>query len=367
MNPLVPDASPHRRLRAGSSPGSFDLRVLVALGGWLLLGAAAGWWCRVSGVHTALTATRNAALAWDQRLSAQWPAERRALPPQPDVSSDVRRAEAGHDDVSALVQWHAVLQQHQLHEWQGRSVPAAQAPSGSDQGEGGAWWRLEGRAGYEQGVALLNDMAHQFPRLVMSQVRVQQIPASELLQWRLDLRWSAPLPARAQRWSPGETRQTSSWVNPFAAHRLPEYTTASPVPRADRAGVHAHHVLPQAPWTEIRLIGVLGQDEERVALVTWSRSTDAMATAGLRVPPVQSHRVRLGQTLGAEQTQVVAIQPQSMVLELSRNASAGRRSPRREVLALADASALHPTADPVSPHSTPNITSPRANDQGARP
>ena len=222
--------------------------------------------------------------------------------------------------------------------------------------QAGSLWRLEGWATYEQGVALLNALVRQFPRLVVLHVQVQgqgqqpqpqphHISATEQLQWRLELRWSAPLPALAQRWPAGGLLAATHAINPFAEDRLPVHARSAHVPDAspNPADADVNHVLPRVPLKDIRLIGIVAQDEERVALVTWTAApADPRPSAG-RVPASPaSHRLRLRQTLGVEQSQVVAIEPQAVVLQALRHLSSGQKLGRREVLAWAEASTTLP-------------------------
>jgi Tfp pilus assembly protein PilP len=188
-------------------------------------------------------------------------------------------------------------------------------------------------------VGLLHAMARQFPRLVLLHVQVQQTLAAEFLQWRLELRWSAPLPAMPQRWPSGEILAVAHSVNPFAGHRLSLYERSVPAidTRPKPPVVDANHVLPRAPLKDIRLIGVVAQDEERVALVTWtSAPTDPVPPSGRGSSVPVSHRVQRGQILGVERIQVVAIEPQALVLQAARQASSGHREGPREVLSMAN-------------------------------
>jgi len=253
-------------------------------------------------------------------------------------AADLERPVQSHDDVSALVRWHELLREHRLSDWHGQSVPAASSSQG-DSVRGGALWRLEGLATYEQGVGLLHAMARQFPRLVLLHVQVQQTLPTEFLQWRLELRWSAPLPAMPQRWPSGEILAVAHSVNPFAGHRLSLYERSVPAidTRPKPPVVDANHVLPRAPLKDIRLIGVVAQDEERVALVTWtSAPTDPVPPSGRSSSVPVSHRVQRGQILGVERIQVVAIEPQALMLQAARQASSGHREGPREVLSMAN-------------------------------
>ena len=255
-----------------------------------------------------------------------------------EQAADLERPVQSHDDVSALVRWHQLLREHRLSDWHGQSVPAASSAQ-QDRAEGGALWRLEGLATYEQGVGLLHAMARQFPRLVLLHVQGQQTLATEFLQWRLELRWSAPLPAMPQRWPSGEILAVAHSVNPFAGNRLHLYERSAPAmdTRPKPPVVDANHVLPSAPLKDIRLIGVVAQDEERVALVTWtSAPTDPVTPSGRGSSVPVSHRVQRGQILGVERIQVVAIEPQALVLQAARQASSGHRGRPREVLSMAD-------------------------------
>ena len=403
--------------------------------GWLTL--AAGWWWRVAPAHAALAQVRDTVLALDQQVGAQrvdtqrnaaqpvathpiaaqpvatqqleamLPAvQRLAHPPleAPVLSSERsfsgkraldsswveakdQQTALSDDDVSALVRWHALLHEQHLSDWQGRSIPAV-AGAPADGAQGGVLWRLEGVATYQQGVDLLNAMVRQFPRLVLLHVQVQRLSDDDRLQWRLELRWSAPLPAVAQRWpaqgqvgggsgeasglasgeqtagpagelsSPQRGRPNSGLlsdtrtIDPFAADRLPSHTDHQRHHAAtlEDPSSRAHHVLPRAPLNEIRLVGVVARDEERVALVTWTAApTEPLPSAGRVGVSPRSHRVRLGQTLGAERAQVVAIEPQAVVLQPARHTAVGRQSARPEVLALAGASASLPVDEERRP------------------
>lgn len=365
MSHLIPTHTPDRMHRRLTAPRQHLVRMLGCWGVWLSMAVATGWWSRVASVHADLVETRDAAMSLDPPFGVHRPAD-------PVPASSSRVAEGQHsalseDDVSALVRWHALLQEHRLSDWQGRSVPAAATVSveGAVQGaegvagvgaQAGSLWRLEGWATYEQGVALLNALVRQFPRLVVLHVQVQgqgqqpqpqphHISATEQLQWRLELRWSAPLPALAQRWPAGGLLAATHAINPFAEDRLPVHARSAHVPDAspNPADADVNHVLPRVPLKDIRLIGIVAQDEERVALVTWTAApADPRPSAG-RVPASPaSHRLRLRQTLGVEQSQVVAIEPQAVVLQALRHLSSGQKLGRREVLAWAEASTTLP-------------------------
>ncbi|MFZ9665848.1 MAG: hypothetical protein ACO3AU_09370, partial [Limnohabitans sp.] len=283
-------------------------RVAWSWGLLLTLAVAIGGWSRVSSTWAGLMETRVAAQALEQQQSAHEPAQRALSLSSVEQAAEVERPVQSHDDVSALVRWHQLLREHRLSDWHGQSVPAASFAQG-DRVEGGALWRLEGLATYEQGVGLLHAMARQFPRLVLLHVQVQQTLAAEFLQWRLELRWSAPLPAMPQRWPSGEILAVAHSVNPFAGNRLHLYERSAPAmdTRPKPPVVDANHVLPRAPLKDIRLIGVVAQDEERVALVTWtSAPTDPVPPSGRGSSVPVSHRVQRGQILGVERIQVVA-------------------------------------------------------------
>ena len=313
-------------------------RVAWSWGLLLTLAVAIGGWGRVSSTWAGLMETRVAAQALEQHLSAHESAQSALSLSSVEQAADLERPVQSHDDVSALVRWHELLREHRLSDWHGQSVPAASSSQG-DSVRGGALWRLEGLATYEQGVGLLHAMARQFPRLVLLHVQVQQTLPTEFLQWRLELRWSAPLPAMPQRWPSGEILAVAHSVNPFAGHRLSLYERSVPAidTRPKPPVVDANHVLPRAPLKDIRLIGVVAQDEERVALVTWtSAPTDPVTPSGRGSSVPASHRVRRGQILGVERIQVVAIEPQALVLQAARQASSGHRGGPREVLSMAD-------------------------------
>lgn len=313
-------------------------RVAWSWGLLLTLAVAIGGWSRVSSTRAGLMETRVAAQALEQQLSAHESAQSALSQSTLEQAADLERPVQSHDDVSALVRWHQLLREHRLSDWHGQSVPAASSAQ-QDRAEGGALWRLEGLATYEQGVGLLHAMARQFPRLVLLHVQVQQTLAAEFLQWRLELRWSAPLPAMSQRWPSGEILAVAHSVNPFAGNRLHLYERSAPAmdTRPKPPVVDANHVLPSAPLKDIRLIGVVAQDEERVALVTWtSAPTDPVTPSGRGSSVPASHRVRRGQILGVERIQVVAIEPQALVLQAARQASSGHREGPREVLSMAN-------------------------------
>lgn len=317
----------------------------------LTLAVAIGGWSRVSSTWVGLIETRVAAQALEQQQSAQEPAQRALSLSSVEQAAEVERPVQSHDDVSALVRWHQLLREHRLSDWHGQSVPAASSAQGDSVG-GGALWRLEGLATYEQGVGLLHAMARQFPRLVLLHVQVQQTLPTKLLQWRLELRWSAPLPAMPLRWPSGEILAVAHSVNPFAGNRLHLYERSAPAmdTRPKPPVVDANHVLPRAPLKDIRLIGVVAQDEERVALVTWtSAPTDPVTPSGRGSSVPASHRVRRGQILGVEQIQVVAIEPQALVLQASQQASSGYRGGPREVLSMADGPDLLPAREDLRP------------------
>jgi len=313
-------------------------RVAWSWGLLLTLAVAIGGWSRVSSIWAGLMETRAAAQALEQQLSAHEPADRALSQSTLEQAAVLERPVQSLDDVSALVRWHELLREHRLSDWHGRSVPAASSTQ-QDRAEGGALWRLDGVASYEQGVGLIHAMARRFPRLVLLHVQVQQTLPTEFLQWRLELRWSAPLPAMPQRWPAGEILAVAHSVNPFAGHRLSLYERSVPAmdTRPKPPVVDANHVLPRAPLKDIRLIGVVAQDEERVALVTWtSAPTDPVPPSGRGSSVPVSHRVQKGQILGVERIQVVAIEPQALVLQAARQASSGHREGPREVLSMAN-------------------------------
>jgi len=248
------------------------------------------------------------------------------------------------DDVSALVRWHDLLREHRLRDWQGRSVPTTTPAGAVETGRGqGALWRLEGAASFEQGVALLQAMTRRFPHLLLLQVQVQGQGQSgtshELLQWRLELHWSAPLTAVAQRWPPGGALNLAEAADPFALERVravdSPHQVAAPHDPPD-------HVLPRAPLHDIRLIGVMGAEQDRLALVVWATPPHrASPMHGVRAASTPQ-RLRVGQRLGLEQTRVAAIESGAVVLQGTHTAGSGQQRGRRQVLALAAS-----TAEPV--------------------
>ncbi len=371
MSQLPRVLSSERMHRTLTAPRQHLVRVLVCWGGLCSLAVATGWWGRVASVHATLVETRDAALSLEQQVSAHRPED--LLPSPSSLRAEVqgRRLDVAEDDVSALVRWHALLQAQGLRDWQGRSVTAATPLSGDGSirgaegvAGGGLVWRLEGLATYEQGVSLLQAMVRQFPRLVFLQVQVhlpgqgqqqqqqqqQHIADAEWLQWHLELRWSAPLPALAQRWPAGTQPASDRLVNPFAVNRLPSGSRSPVALDVSPRQADASHVLPRAALSDIRLVGVLAQGEDRMALVTWAAApTDPGSVAGRAAAPTSPHRLRLGQVLGVEQAQVVAIQPQAVVLEAMRQASSGQKSGRRAVLAWTDTSPTHAAGEGSGP------------------
>ncbi|MFN5774775.1 MAG: hypothetical protein ACK45K_00770, partial [Burkholderiaceae bacterium] len=223
LSVIEPDP-PHRAWTAGRQR---LFRVAWSWGLLLTLAVAIGGWSRVSSTWAGLMETRVAAQALEQHLSAHESAQSALSLSSVEQAADLERPVQSHDDVSALVRWHEVLREHRLSDWHGQSVPAASSAQ-QDRAEGGALWRLEGLATYEQGVGLLHAMARQFPRLVLLHVQVQQTLPTEFLQWRLELRWSAPLPAMPQRWPSGEILAVAHSVNPFAGNRLHLYERSAP-------------------------------------------------------------------------------------------------------------------------------------------
>ena len=309
----------------------------IAMGG--------GWWWRVATVYQDVAQVQAAVRSLEQGLATR--SDRALTLPTNLQSVDAEVAQGasdspmqapsdGGDDVSALVRWHELLREHQLHDWQGRSVPPTALPaSPANTSDGGAVWRLEGTATYEQGVALLRSMVRSFPRLVLLRVQVQQSSTDDLLQWRLELRWSASLPALSHRWPTGGAFNTEGRVNPFGLDRM--HAGAVNKPPFNLADADPGRVLPQVALEDIRLIGVLEGDQERLALVALAET--AQASAGTKsARGSRSHRLRLGQTLGVEQARVVSIELRSVVLQSARDTGAGRQQSRDVTLALASTS-----------------------------
>jgi Tfp pilus assembly protein PilP len=311
--------------------------VMLAVG----IAVGSGWWWRVATVYQDVAQVQAAVRTLEQGLAGR---SDRALTLATDLrsidadvasgaaDSHVQGPSGGGDDVSALVRWHDLLREHQLHDWQGRTVPSTELPaSPANPSDGGAVWRLEGTATYEQGVALLRSMVQSFPRLVLLRVQVQQSAKDERLQWRLELRWSASLPALAYRWPAGGAFDTEGRVNPFAWDRM--RVAEVPKPPLNNTDFDPGRVLPQASLEDIRLVGVLEGEHERWALVAMAET--AQTSAGPKPPRGwRSHRLRLGQTLGVEQARVVSIESRSVVLQASRERGTGRRQSRDVTLAL---------------------------------
>lgn len=321
---------------------------------WVTVGAlgvtlAAGWGWRVSAVHATLVQTREAV----QLLETDWGA---LQPAGNDPNSATRREPADvppspADDAFALVRWHEVLREHGLRDWQGRSVSSSQAQAASGSGGGdGVLWHLEGPATFEQGLALLVEMARRFSRLVLLQVQVQQMPSTERLRWHLELRWSAPMPVAAQRWPAGGTLETTRLINPFALDRLPSVdTTLQTASHREQPESTPHHILPSTPLQEIRLVGVVGRAHERLALVEWARPVDRVPGAVTPRPRSAFHRLRAGQTLGLEATRVVSIEPQAVVLQWPPSSAPAQSMGRREVLAMSELAGERLAIDAVQP------------------
>ena len=339
---LAQAVAPPRMRRWRTSTCQRLAQWVCCLAGGLSLAMAAGWWCRVATAHAALQETREATRVLAQQLGEDPAAD--TLSMQPDrVLADRDWVALSEDDVSALVRWHALLRTHQLSDWQGRSVPApagTSADSATPESGGGAVWQLEGPATYEQGVALLHAMVRQFPRLVLLHVQVQQMPSTDTLQWRLELRWSASLSALAQRWPKHDRPAALPLINPFAWGRLPADARSAQASDAnqDHADQDLHHVLPRAPLKDIRLIGVVVQGGNRVALVHWpSAPTEQLSRSGRATTVPTAHRLRVGNSLGVENNQVVAIESHELVLQPVPQSSPGGTPGRREVLALTQA------------------------------
>jgi Tfp pilus assembly protein PilP len=331
-----------RMCRRQTSPWQRLAQWVCCLGGGLSLAMAAGWWCRVATAHAALQETREATRVLAQQLGESPATDTLSVQPDRDLA-DWHPVALSAGDVSALVRWHALLRTHQLSDWQGRSMPApagASADSATPESGGWAVWQLEGPATYEQGVSLLNALVREFPRLVLLHVQVQQMPSTDTLHWRLELRWSAPLSALAQRWPMHDRKAATPGINPFAWGRLPSdarSAQASDV-NQDHADQDLHHVLSLAPLKEIRLIGVVAQGGNRVALVHWPAAPPQLLSQGGRATTVPTaYRLRVGNSLGLEKNQVVAIEARALVLMPWPQSSPGGVPGRREVLALTQA------------------------------
>ena len=353
MKGLAEDAGPDRLRRQARVPRHRLVCVVLLCVGALGLAGGAGWWWQIAPVSELTLETQHKTQALELELGLSG-----AQGSNPDLPSSEEVAEprgsvlteavGTDDDVSALVRWQDLLSQHQLRDWQGRSVPSAKSPgaAGAERAQG-ALWRLEGAATYEQGVALLQSMARHFPCLVLLQVQVQQMPASDLLQWRLDLRWSAPTTGVAQPWPAGGTFDARNDINPFALERLQPNMATRRSEQRTQTGVA--HVLPQAPLQEIRLIGVVGVEDERLAVVVWEPPSGRDPGAEHARPASLPHRLRSGQMLGLEQTRVVGIAPRSVVLQSSHRVADGRPVERHQVLALASPELEQPVSERRGP------------------
>ena len=309
----------------------------------LVFWVGVGWWGRVSSMYRerelVQEQVQEAVVSWESR-AADPAAHAVSLPMTPSTAEadvalpaiETQRVAPPSDEVSSLVRWHDLLREHQLHDWQGRALSTADSPLVAS--AGGAVWRLEGTATYEQGVALLQSMARRFPRLVLLRVQVQQSPVVDRLQWRLELRWAAPLPALAHRWPAGGSLPSGLLINPFAPDRL--VVGAITRPQGEGADRDSTQVLPLVPLHEIRLIGVMEADQDRVAVVAPASG----ATVSMPKSPRESraHRLRVGHTLGVERARVISIGSTSVLLAATRQTRVGQRPDRQMTLVLATSS-----------------------------
>jgi hypothetical protein len=253
------------------------------------------------------------------------------------------RAPKSPPDLQALVQWQALLRQHQLSGWQGRLVsaplvPAASVPS-PGVADGAGLWRLEGPATYAQGLAVLLALVREMPEVVIHQVQVRQgQDASSLLHWLLELQWSAMTPT--PRWSSRWPTVQGPVPDPFAAERLgPNQGMAREGPTTSPAQGHAWaHV----PVRELRLAGILSDPDGHRALVTSESSREASSVPGhsAAMPALNWQTLRLGQIVGKEQVRVMAIEPRRVVLAgaTRAGASGAKESAAPVVLELASMS-----------------------------
>ena len=340
------------RMRRQSRPRAAGRTRVLRIGAVLGLVWALGWGWRVAPVYKSARQARAMVQALeheegDTDVASASP----AVAVQHDTTSPTPQSSARSredDDVSALVRWHDLLREHRLRDWQGRSVPTSTPAGAVETGRGwGALWRLEGPASFEQGVALLQAMTRRFPHLLLLQVQVQVVGqgqpgiSHELLQWRLELHWSTPLSTVVQHWPPGGVLDLDDVTDPFALERLQAVTTPHQI-----AAPHdpADHVLPRAPLQDIRLIGVMGAEQDRLALVVWATPPDrASHMHGVRAA-LTPQRVRVGQRLGLERTRVAAIEAGAVVLQGTHTSGGGQQRDRRQVLALA-ASTAEPASD----------------------
>ena len=327
--------------------------LLWCAGALICLAVAAGWCWHVVPIYLACLEAQQAVAALEPVGGAR-EAGGASLSLLTDNTSDnlsdnaqgasalsITHRPVDDDTVSALVRWHALLKQHQLDGWQGRSLTPPSASSGEARA-GGTVWRLEGPGPYEQGVALLDMLVRTFPRLVLLWVQVQRVPSTDLLQWQLELQWSAPMPSAALRWPDGAWQEVKvdPGVNPFVASHSRQAGDETTDPHATQTDLHP--VLPLAPLHEIRLVGVVGTDDERHALIVWAPSTSATPVAGSQRPG--PYRLTVGQILGAEHSRVMAIESHSVVLQLPGRGSRQRGGVNRQVLAMAT-----PTLTPTPP------------------
>jgi Tfp pilus assembly protein PilP len=281
-------------------------------------------------------------------------------------SDTASEAESAHpsvadDDISALVRWQALLTEHRLSGWHGRSLPPSAARSGSASDNelvAGGVWQLEGAATHAQGLALLQGLIRTFPQVLLLAVEVNHLPAEEsLLQWKLELRWrgwqtglAASWPARPE----GLVRllgdaDPKRLPHPFARQNLalvwrdPDATGYDLQAGADIASdgwaearpSNARHVLPRVSVRQLRHAGVVAADGQVQALVAIDRSGDAGAgtaareTAGL-------HRLVAGEWVGLERARLLSIHPQRLTLRIRAREADGRWAEREHLLMVAD-------------------------------
>ena len=230
-------------------------------------------------------------------------------------------------DVAAVVQWHALMRQHQLSGWQGRVVPGNPTSSGAAHPSAGLGdiWRLEGPASYAQGVALLDALAHDFPGVMLLHVQVRHAPDGYGLRWLVELRWTADgfKLAPLLLWP----QVLASVSDPFSPDRLKPVPDEVPAPSlAVRTGAH---VLPTVSVRAMRLAGVVSGGQGRQALVTTSVPSGVTTSAvNPGVSPVPAwHALREGQVVGEERARVLAIETRRVVLEQPGPVAATGKSP----------------------------------------
>lgn len=311
--------------------------------GWASVSAVLGWAWSLMPAYQSVIASKEAylQLQGDSRMSempATQPRATRAAAPS-----------LGLDDVVALVRWQGLLDRHRLSGWHGRSLPATTAHMGTPgeaETDPGLVWQLEGPATYAEGMALLQSLIKAFPHLLLLAVQARHEAGTEPLQWRFELRWSVLRWALALSWPSGWPTSVSRSIDPFASNNLLKVLRQHEYAGAGQSSADSSHpwpgyVLPGTSLRQLRLAGVLIQNDERQALVA-TRSANGPTTVG---HSSGWHRLRVGQTVGLERARVLSIESEQVVLQSRVRGSGGLWAERQHRLVLS-ASAPEEGVDP---------------------